>query len=159
MVYDCGLKLAATALTTTVYRSVVRSSPHDPCGPTSSLGLDGLDGLGDLGLQGGGQRSGAGGILSGLLALVGGHVGQPSLGELSLLGVLVGRADDVVGDQDNRVSALGLGGVVDLDDDAVVTLNGVVLLGIPNDLGAGLGGNLVVLVADLDGATVPRSPT
>ena len=45
------------------------------------------------------------------------------------------------------VSALGLGGVVDLDDDAVVTLNGVVLLGIPNDLGAGLGGNLVVLVA------------
>ncbi len=55
-----------------------------------------------------------GGILSGLLALVGGHVGQPSLGELSLLGVLVGRADDVVGDQDNRVSALGLGGVVDL---------------------------------------------
>ena len=41
--------------------------------------------------------------------------------------------------------------MVDLDDDAVVTLNGVVLLGIRNDLGAGLGGNLVVLVADLDG--------
>ena len=41
--------------------------------------------------------------------------------------------------------------MVDLDDDAVVALHSVVLLGVLDDLGAGLSGDLVVGVADLDG--------
>src|SRR5690606_16458829 len=74
-----------------------------------------------------------------LLAVRRGGVGQEGLDGAEGVGLVAGVADDLVRDQDQRVGAVGLGGVVEVERQV---LAGALDLGGGDGLGGVLGGRL-----------------
>ena len=115
----------------------------------SARDLDRVDDFLDLRTQVVGDRGGPGRIGGRFLSLFRDDELLPGLDHVHGLLVLVGRADEVVGDEDDRVGT-GLGGVAGEVEGEIAFVASFDLLRSVDDLGRGFGGELDELVADLD---------
>src|SRR5699024_9125768 len=111
--------------------------------------LDRVDDLFDLRPQFVRQRSGTGRFCGRLLSLLGDDELLPGLDHVHGFLILVGGADEVVGDEDDRVGT-GFGGVPGQVEGQISFAAPFDLLRGVDDLGRRLGGELDELVADLD---------